>query len=209
MLIELALKIGDGQTYKDGMPLYWFAPGILIPWAEIVTFFQNGTLPTEWDQLNLNRQRVVRRRMREIKYCTDPGRTPADVARKMFDLDDLVTPTTKQLADAQKRMDQETINRARIQAHGYDSNWSHQDLSRHTVVMMDVPIKHLEDLIEEEREEDPLQQRNPIRRRAYRIPYENHFDAPTLALIRDPAVRVPVDRNMTPFTVADLERITT
>ena len=138
------------------------------------------------------------------KWLTAAGRDPQDLVDIRPELS---------LEKAQQIIAKAEADRFEMINYGVDTNWGWADLRMHGTILLDVPIRRavrsfLESPIVMD---DPhiFLPRRTLRRRRWRIKYENYFDAQKLLDLADPSVWVPVDRTQVPINYLDaLEKIT-
>lgn len=218
--VEIELHVGDvpSSGIVDGMPVIWKTPGQLLTPAELAAWWSSGTPPAKFLLLTDADQEKVKRAAMRIKYLTDPATTIAAATVKRFGPEPL--PAAHMQIRRDYRVSKENVvmmmeeaeeDKAAFVAEGYDTNWGFVQLRKFCVIVADVTAEEARDLLAAPN--DPaahvFEKRKVLRRTRYRCPWWTLFDAPTVAAIRDPNVRVDVDRVSTPFTFAQIAELYT
>jgi hypothetical protein len=207
---EVLFKVGNGTKATDGMPIAILGSGMLITKDMLLDYIQNNTTPPGFSELQDNEKDAHWRRLGQIKYLTNAGRTAQEVALQRYGLK-YSSATVQQRAEmdviGQKYIDQAVIDRARIVASGYDTNWGFGDLTVFGVICVDLSAAIVEDLVKRHMDEAAHPYADPVylRFRRWRIPYENLLSAGVVAQLQDPNQLVPVDRT-TVFTPAQIKQ---
>jgi len=211
VVAEVLMMIGDGPEYKDGMPIHVAGSGLHMTPAQIVNWIQNSVTPPGFTELPENEQDLHRRRILQIKYLTAGGTTPSGAATIRFgDRYTNGTPETKAQmeATAARHMARATQERARILAHGYDTNWSVQELKQFGVITVDLPPGFAEDISLDQIDTNahPFAPLTRKRRRRWAIPYDTLLPAPEVSSMRDVNSYTAVNRTRAPFTPAQIKQ---
>jgi hypothetical protein len=208
---EVMFNTGNTTGYTDGMPIAVMGSGVLISPAELINWFQNSVVPPSISVLEPNKKAEVKRDALRTKYLAADGRTAAEAATIRFGAAYTGgTPETKANLEAQVQadIDQAILDKADYLADGYDTNWRPIELKSNGVLPVDIAQSILNDLVKRQSSTvaHPIAPRTRMRARRWRVPYENLASAPMVANLRNPSVRVDVQRQITPFTAAQIKQ---
>jgi hypothetical protein len=214
-VVEVSIKIGDSANYgtdpvngwRDGAPIEVKPPGFFFSPAECQDYFDTGTPPSSWSSLRAHDQEVIKRRLDQLTYLTEPGRTALEVTT-IRNPDD---PTNvKNLATAQKMIAQAEGAVFQMTTYGLDTAWGWNDLRVHGVILMDIGWNDWLNFMDPPiiTTDHPVAPLRTARRKRWRVTYENFVPAGTIADLQDNGTYVAVNRGMTPRTTADVELIT-
>jgi len=209
--VEVLFSTGNSAGYTDGMPISVMGSGALISSAEIVDWFQNSIIPPAVSGLEPNIRAETKREASRVKYLSAGGRTAAEAAVVRFGLAYTNgTPQEKAQMEATVQVDinNAIIDRAVYLTDGYDTNWHYSQLKTAGVIPADLPPAIIKDLIREQTDTvpHPMEPRNRVRARRWRVPYENLAPSGMVANFRNPNVRVDVQRQITPFTKSQIKQ---
>jgi len=191
---EVGFVIGDERGLPDGAPFTVKPPGAFVTALEFEAWILDGTVPADVQLLPPWIQRKYTRVLRRFRYLTRPGRTAAEAAAKRG----------VEVDEAQRAIDQAHDLVARAGAHGFDLNWGHETLKTIGVALVHLNQWEVEAVLAEPFDEraHPYAARPPLGPANVRVRYEDHAPPALLAKLRDPAISVPVRRNVT-FTKAE------
>ena len=166
-MAEIAIKIGDSGSYRDGQVISIKPNGWLIPPAEMVTWIRAGTEPAMLTPMPRYLQGILRRRINKVRH-------------------DLTGPDGPFKEEAQR-------DQARLEANGYDTNWGSEDLKVHFVLRIaDITMDEQKEMLDPEwspGDLDPI-----VAKRRYRVDYASLYTPKQLADIRDTSKRVEAAR---------------
>ena len=175
--------------YRDGDIIQLAPNGVLFSPADILTWFQSDTVPSNWESVPQWKRRSVRRALLFAKWLTT--HTLAEIATEFG----ITGPTQEAiLAAAQKRQDMAQVLRDEYLADGIDSNWGSGDLKVFGVARVDaITIAQIRELIDE----DATESHKPIMlgKRRWRVNYRAYLNAPQIADLENDSVRVEAFRS--------------
>ena len=198
MAHEILLKIGPGNSWKDGEVIAIKPTGYLIPGADMAKWINDDKEPAMVATMPGFLQRRLQRRIVRLRYLLT--HTPDEISQNVFK--PLVTLTVEQLEKirptAQHEKDIATSESSIMQIHGLDTNWGSDDLKHHAVLVVeDMTPDELETMLEADQNVDLLAAKTGQRRIRYK--YEDVVDAPEAGLLRDKELRVDVNRVRSPL----------
>jgi hypothetical protein len=197
MKIEVQLKIGDSGSWKDGMVIVAKPLGVLWDPATVEAFIKDDTPPAGFSQLPAPRKAIIRRRMRQIAWLSDPERTVADLQ---------VMRPQLSAEDAQARIDEAVAFRAEAETYGADTNYGTEERKAFGVIIADVTYARLETLFDDGTSlaVHPFAVRQTVGRRKFRVPYEALLSAGTVTDLQNRSKVVAVNRAATAVPFASL-----
>lgn len=208
---EVMFNTGNTTGYTDGMPITFMGSGVLISPEELINWFQNSVIPPSVDTLEPNKKIEVKRDALRTKYLAENGRTAAEGATIKFG-STYTNGNAEEKAHMEQQVqadiDQAVADKADYLADGYDTNWSPTQLKQNGVLPVDISQSILNDLVKRQISTfaHPIAPRTRMRARRWRVPYENLAPAPMVANLRNSSVRVDVQRQITPFTAAQIRQ---
>lgn len=213
--VEVLCKINDSPNYatdpvngwRDGAVIEVKAPGFYFTDVEVTDYLDNDIVPASWASMRQHDQDVIARRLNQIKYLVEPGRTALEVTTIRWPDD---PNNVDHLATAQQMIAQAEETKFQLATYGLDSNWGWNDLRVHGVVLVDVDWNDYLNVTDPPIDTalHPVAMVQNEHRRRYRCMYETFTNASYQADLRDPSIWVAAPRAMTPRTRADFEVIT-
>lgn len=197
MKVEVQIKVGDNESWKDGMPIGVRPLGRLWTPAEVKAFVDDDTPPPGFDTLPKARQNVIRRRLRQVKWLTNPSREVRDLIQRRPRL----SPE-----DAQARIDEAKQLVQRVKDHGLDINYGFEELKAFGIVIAEVAWDEVDDILDEGTDMNvhPFAPRKRAGRRLHRVPYETLMSGTTVGHFRDKNHTLVVNRAATAIPFANL-----
>lgn len=208
---EVMFSTGNTPGFTDGMPIDVKGAGALVTPEELIAWFQSSTVPASVQALEPNIKARVKRAVLRLKYLSTPGRTAAEACTVRFGTS-YTNGTAEEKAGyealVQPEIDQAVLDRVVVFAEGYDTNWAPTQLREAGVIPVDLLRASIDDLVRRQIDTSrhPMEPRRRLRARRWRVPYEALASAQMVANLRNPAVRVDVQRQITPFTVAQIRQ---
>lgn len=205
---EVLFSTGNSFGYTDGMPIEIKGAGALVTPAELVDWFQNQVVPASVQALEPNIKARVKRDVLRTKYLATATAVQAATVRWGARYTGGSAEVKADLEkEAQAAIDQAVEDKQAYLSSGYDTNWRPKQLKEAGVLPVDLPAALSKDLLRRQSDTSRhcMEPRRRLRARRWRVPYENLAPAQMVAKLRDPDVRVEVQRQITPFTPAQIK----
>jgi hypothetical protein len=206
--VEVLFSTGNSRGFTDGMPMEVKGQGVLVTPAELIDWFQNSTVPASVQALEPNIRARIKRDVLRTKYLSTATAVQAATVRYGLNYTNGSAETKARMeAEAQRAIDQAVTDKAAYLVDGYDTNWRPEQLKTAGVLPADLPVNLVADLlrVQDDTSRHPMEPRKRLRKRRFRVPYENLAPAQMVLNLRDPDVRVDVQRQITPFTAAQIK----
>ena len=179
--MEVLFKCNASGGYRDGDVIDGAPLGVLFSPAEIVAYFQSGTVPAGWGTLPNYKQRALKRHLEQTKWIMT--HTIAEI-QAAFSWSEQTATERKAIA---------TELKAVALAEGLDSNWGDADLRGFGVLRVDALTPELaREVLDVDQDDDFRAIRRGKRR--WRVDYESVLSAGDVANLRDSSVRVEAFR---------------
>ena len=194
MICEVLYKIGDGGSWKDGMPVEVRQTGVYVTATEMTAWIA-GSEPSSIAGL----EESVRTHMRTFATLAQT------FSASNFAASSLATNgvTEEQVNRAKADMDSRL---AKIQAEGgVDTTWGLEELKTMGVMIADLTLEQITEITAsvDQLESGKIETTRGARRR-FRVPYETLLSADSIADVKNETTTVKPARGETPFTYAQL-----
>jgi len=212
-IVEILVKVGDGNGFLDGMPVVIRGPGFLFSTAEVAAWWTSATEPPGLASLKLGKQEEVRRVLKVLKYLTDAAHTVEIATNRRYGelppsptIQQQYTRLTKE-AEVWLEIERAKLSKQTFAAEGFDTNWGPGDLRGSLAVVADLTPEEAQELLAPPDDTTILEYevRHNLRMRRWRIAFETFLTAPQLAIVRDANQRWDVKRATTPLTYAQCQ----
>ena len=196
---EVLIKIAPGDSENDGRVIAILPDGWLISSADMAAYIDDGKEPAVLTTMPRYMADRVRRRVLAVRWKL--AHTAEEIEKEY------ALPA----GAGQHEKDMATEDLAKFVENGLDTTWGTEDLKVHAVVRVpDLTAHEQAEYLDKPRSVDHLGKPLAVGKSKgrYKVDYAAVLSAAKVAAMRDPAVRVDVDRASAPLVKSVIVSIT-